>query len=79
MKRQNINFTAQMRVCKTGPQALLVRVQVSTHSLEDSWQYLSKSKMHLPIDTTIPLLDFILLINSIYMQRHEHAIVKGWK
>lgn len=75
MKKQNINFTAQVKVCTTGTQALLVRVQVSTKSLEDSWQYLTKSKMHLPKDT-IPLLDFILLINSIYMQRHEHAIVK---
>lgn len=59
--------------------ALLVRVQVSANSLKDHRQHLSKFKMHLPLETTIPLLDLSLLINSTYIQRHEHVNMEYWK
>ena len=55
-----------------------MRVQVSTNSVKDRRQCLSKPEMHLPPDT-IPPPDFGLLRDSAYTHRHEHGKMKYWE
>ena len=61
----------QARLCRKGnPSALLAGMQTGAATVENSMEFLSKLKVELPFDLTIPLL-------GIYLKNSESTIQKN--